>query len=214
MLVSRRRIAMLMAEFLGTALITTIVLTLGKAQDSAAYFIALAVGIVIAALILTVGMISGAHFNPAVSLGLWTIRRSSALRTVSYIAAQLLGAAAAYWLFTYLFDAKLVNTGEFDPRILLAEVIGTMLLCMGIAAAVFNNYKEGKTAATVGTSIAVGIMVASVASLGLLNPAVALGVGAWVWGTYVLGPILGAVIGFNLYALLFAPAKEVVKTKE
>lgn len=214
MLVTRRRIAMLVAEFFGTGLITTIVLTLGKAQDSAAYFIALAVGLTIAALILTLGMISGAHFNPAISLGLWTVRRSSALRTVSYIAAQLLGAAAAYWLFTYLFDARLVNSGSFDPRILVAETLGTMLLAIAVAAAVFNNYKGGKTAATVGVAIAVAIMVASVASLGLLNPAVALGVGAWVWGTYVLGPIVGAIIGFNLYALLFAPAAEIVKTKD
>lgn len=214
MFVTRRRVAMLTAEFFGTALITTIVLTLGKAQGSAAYFIALAVGLVIAALILTVGMVSGAHFNPAVSLGLWTVRRSSALRTVSYIAVQLLGASAAYWLFTYMFDTKLVNSGVFDPRVLLAESLGTMLLCMGVAAAVFNNYKGGKTAATVGVSIAVAIMIASIVSAGLLNPAVALGVGSWVWGTYVLGPILGAVIGFNLYALLFAPTKEVIKTKD
>lgn len=214
MLLTRRRVAMLTAEFFGTALITTIVLTLGKAQDSATYFIALAVGLVIAGLILTVGMISGGHFNPAISLGLWTVRRSSALRTVSYIAAQLLGAAAAYWLFTYLYDGQLANVGEFDPRILLAETIGTMLLAVGVAAAVFNNYKEGKSAATVGVIIAVGIMVASIASAGLLNPAVALGVGSWVWGTYVLGPILGAVIGFNLYALLFAPTKEIVKVKK
>ncbi|MGH7157535.1 MAG: aquaporin [Candidatus Saccharimonadales bacterium] len=214
MLVTRRRVAMLTAEFIGAGLITTIVLTLGKAQDSATYFIALGVGLTIAALILTVGMISGAHFNPAISLGLWTVRRSSALRTVSYIAAQLLGAAGAYWLFTYLFDAQLVNTGSFDPRILMAETFGTMLLAIGVAAAVFNNYKGGKTAATVGVTIAVGIMVASIASAGLLNPAVALGVGSWVWGTYVLGPVLGAIIGFNLYALLFAPTKEVVKIKE
>lgn len=214
MLVTRRRIAMLAAEFLGTGLITLIVLTLGKAQGSASYFIALAVGLMIAALILTVGMISGAHFNPAISLGLWTVRRSSAVRTVSYIAVQLLGAAAAYWLFTYLFDARLVNAGKFDPRILLAEAIGTMLLAMGVAAAVFNNYKGGKTAATVGVTIAVAIMIASVASLGLLNPAIALAAGSWVWGTYVLGPIVGALIGFNLYALLFAPATEIVKTKD
>ena len=127
---------------------------------------------------------------------------------------QLLGAAAAYWLFTYLYDGRLANVGEFDPRILLAEAFGTMLLAMGVAAAVFNNYKEGKSAATVGAVIVVAIMAASIASAGLLNPAVALGVGSWVWGTYVLGPILGAVIGFNLYALLFAPAKEIIKVKK
>lgn len=214
MLITRRRVAMLMAEFFGTAVITTIVLTLAKAQDTAGYFVALAVGLTLAALILTVGMISGAHFNPAISLGMWTVRRASAVKTVSYIAMQMFGAALAYALYTYLSDSRVANTGAFDPRILLAESVGTMLLAMGIAAAVFNNYKGGKTAATVGVTIAVAILVATVASEGLLNPAVALGVGSWVWGTYVLGPILGAVIGFNLYALLFAPAKEIIKTKE
>lgn len=214
MFVTRRRVAMLTAEFLGTALITMIVLVLGRAQDSAAYFIALAVGLVLVALILTIGMVSGAHFNPAISLGLWTVRRSSALRTISYIAVQLLGAVAAYWLFTYLYDGRLENTGIFDTRILLAETLGTMLLAIGVAAAVFNNYKGGKAAATIGTAIAVGIIIASIASAGLLNPAVALGVGSWVWGTYVLGPILGAVIGFNLYALLFAPTAEIIKVKK
>jgi hypothetical protein len=38
----------------------------------------------------------------------------------------------------------------------------------------------------------------------LLNPAVALGAQAWVWGTYVLGPVVGALVGVNLYAYLFA----------
>jgi len=205
---------MLAAEFLGTGLITTIVLTLGTFQESAAYFVALGVGVLIAALILTIGMVSGAHFNPAISVGLWTVRRSSALRTVSYIAVQLLGAATAYALYTYLSDSRLANTGEFDPRILLAETFGTAVLALGIAAAVFNNYEGGKMAATVGASIAIAIMVASIASAALLNPAVALGVGSWVWGTYVLGPMLGSIIGFNLYALLFAPTKEVIKTKK
>lgn len=213
MLVTRRRIAMLVAEFFGAALLTTVVLTLAKAQESAAYFVALAVGLTVAALILTVGAVSGGHFNPAISLGLWTVRRSSAMRTVSYIAAQLLGGAAAYWLYTYFMDSSLINTGQFEGRILLAETLGTMILAMGVAAAVFNRHETGKAAATVAVALAIGVIVASIASGGLLNPAVALGAGAWVWGTYVLGPILGAVIGFNLYALLFAPEKEVVKSK-
>lgn len=214
MLITRHRVAMLVAEFFGTALITTIVLTVGKFQESATYFVALAIGLVIAGLILTVGMVSGAHFNPAISLGMWTVRRASAVKTISYVAVQMLGAAAAYALYTYLSDSRIANAGEFDPRILLAESIGTMLLAIAVAAAVFNNYKGGKAAATVGVSIAVAILVASIASAGVLNPAVALGVGSWVWGTYVLGPILGAIIGFNLYALLFAPAKEVIKTEQ
>jgi glycerol uptake facilitator-like aquaporin len=214
MLVSRRKIAMLMAEFLGAGVLTMLVLTLGKAQESATYFIALAVGLAVAMLIMTVGIVSGGHFNPAISLGMWTVRRASAVKTISYIAVQLLGAAAAYWLFTYLMNMQLQNSGEFEARVLIAEALGTMLLAMGVAAAVFNNMEPGKAAFTVGGALAVGVFIASLVSGGILNPAVALGVGSWVWGTYVLGPILGAVIGFNLYALLFAPPKEIVKSKK
>jgi glycerol uptake facilitator-like aquaporin len=214
MLVSRRKIAMLMAEFLGAGVLTTLVLTLGRAQESATYFVALAVGLAVAVLLLTLGIVSGGHFNPAISLGMWTVRRASALKTITYIAAQLLGAAAAYWLFTYLMNTTFQNSGEFNARVLVAEALGTMILAMGIAAAVFNKMDAGRAAFTVGGSLAVGVFAASIASAGLLNPAVAMGVGSWVWGTYVLGPILGSIIGFNLYALLFAPAKEVVKTKK
>jgi hypothetical protein len=57
-----------------------------------------------------------------------------------------------------------------------------------------------------------GGIAASSAALGLLNPAVAHGVRAWVWGTYVLGPVIGAVIGVNLYALLFADTTAVAAT--
>jgi hypothetical protein len=61
------------------------------------------------------------------------------------------------------------------------------------------------TASFAGLSYVVGIIAASSASIGLLNPAVSLGVRAWVWGTYVLGPVVGALIAINLYDRLFAP---------
>ena len=61
-----------------------------------------------------------------------------------------------------------------------------------------------------GTGLMIGLVAASVMSSAILNPAVALGTRQWVWGTYVLGPVLGAVIGFNLYALLFAPGESLL----
>lgn len=216
-MITRRRIAMLAAEFFGAGMLTTIVLTLGKAQETAAYFIALAVGLAVAGLIVSVGFVSGGHFNPAISLGLWTVRRSSALRTVGYITAQLLGAVGAYWLFTYLFNGTVVTSGDFDARVLVAETLGTMILAIGVAAVVFRDYQGGQAAFTVGAALTVGVLVASIASAGVLNPSVALGVfgtPSWIWSTYVLGPVIGAVIGFNLYALLFATPRELIKTQK
>ena len=75
----------------------------------------------------------------------------------------------------------------------------------------YHKLDAGKSAFVVGGSLIVGIIVASVGSAGVLNPAVALGLHTFEWGTYVLGPVLGAIIGFNLYALLFAPADSLVE---
>ena len=86
--------------------------------------------------------------------------------------------------------------------------LGTRL---GWAAAAYQRYEAGKAATVVGISLVLGVMAASIANGGLLNPALALGAHAWQWGTFVLGPILGAIIGFNLYGLLFAPAAAVVE---
>jgi glycerol uptake facilitator-like aquaporin len=55
------------------------------------------------------------------------------------------------------------------------------------------------------------ILVAAAGSGGVVNPAVALGARSWVWGTFVLGPVLGGIIGFNLYSLLFAKSDVLVE---
>ncbi|HSX29031.1 MAG TPA: aquaporin [Candidatus Saccharimonadales bacterium] len=197
-----------MAEFLGTAVLTLVVLGVSKSNIGIPYFIALAAGLTIAAGTLVFGRVSGAHFNPAITLGLWSARRVKTLPALVYVAAQLLGSIAAYMLYVYFVKTSWPNAGDFDSRILVAETVGTFIFALGWAAAVYNRLESGKAAFVVGSSLALGIFVASVASAGLLNPALALGTRNWEWATYVLGPILGAVIAFNLYALLFAPVEE------
>lgn len=212
MLLERRKVAMVLAEFLGTAILTAVVLAVSKSNVGIAYFVSLAAGLTIAVGTLAFGAISGAHFNPIVTIGLWTARRVKTLPAIVYVAAQLLGGAVAYLLYTYLVDTKLQNVDEYNSRVLVAEAVGAFVFALGWAATVYRKLEGGKAAFTVGAALAVGILVASVGSAGLLNPAVALGVHSWVWGTYVLGPILGGVIGFNLYALLFAPADALAAT--
>jgi hypothetical protein len=52
-----------------------------------------------------------------------------------------------------------------------------------------------------------GALIASTASNGILNPAVALGLNSWSW-TYAAAPVLGAVLGMNIYDLFLAPVSE------
>jgi glycerol uptake facilitator-like aquaporin len=87
---------------------------------------------------------------------------------------------------------------------LVAEAVGAGILGFGYAAAAYQRFNTAVTATVAGLSYMLAIVAASAAAIGLVNPGVALGVRAWVWGTYVLGPVIGAVVGVNLYAMLFA----------
>lgn len=207
----RNKLAMVVAEFLGTGILTLAVLSVQRSQLGLAYFVALAAGITVAMATYVLGRTSGAHLNPALTLALWTARRVKTLPAVVYIVAQLLGAWAAYGLYHYFVHTEVqAVTQSFSGRILVAEAIGTLIFTLGWAAAAYNRMEEGRFAAVAGLSFAVAIIVASAGSVGLANPALAEGVRAWEvfgqngWGNYVLGPVLGAVIGVNLYGLLFA----------
>jgi glycerol uptake facilitator protein len=208
---NRKKIAMVAAEFLGTGILMLAVLAVSRSQIGVPYFVAMGAAVVAVAMYSVLHNVSGAHLNPAISLGLWSVRKAKTLPTVVYIAAQLLGAACAYYLYAYFIGQNWDNTGTFTSKVLVAEAIGAMVFGLGWAATVYNKMEAGRAAAVIGISLFAGMVVASAASGGLINPALALGVRSWVWTTYVLGPILGAVIGFNLYGLLFAPASKLIE---
>lgn len=211
-MVTRKKIAMIMAEFLGTALLTLTVLAVSKSTIGIPYFVSIAAGLVVAASVLTLGAVSGAHLNPLVTIGLWSARKVKTLPAIVYVAAQLLGGIAAYFLFTYFIGQTWTNAGEFEGRILVAEAVGGFIFSLGVAAAIYQKLEAGKAAAVIGMSLMLAVLVSAAGAGGIVNPAVALGVRSWEWGTYVLGPILGGIIGFNLYSLLFAPAASLVAT--
>jgi aquaporin Z len=201
----KRKIAALVAEFLGTGILTLLVLSVQRSTIGVPFFVATAAGLTLAMLVYTLGANSGGQFNPAVTLAMWTMRKVSTLTGILYIAVQLLGAWAAYGLYTYFVNSSLQPVGgHFSGRILAAEAIGAGVFGFGLAAAVSQVATRASVAAYSGVSYMLGIVAASSAAIGLLNPALALGIRAWVWGTYVLGPVLGLVIGSNLYAYLFA----------
>ena len=200
---------MLVAEFLGTGILTLVVLSVQRSSIGAPYFIAIAAGLAIAAASLIFGSVSGSHFNPAITLGMWSARKIRTLPAISYVAVQLLGAWSAYGVYRYFVDADVQKiTSDFSARILIAEAIGAFIFAVVWAAVSVQKL----SASILGVGFTISSIAASAASIALLNPAVALGTRAWLpwgtdvagWGTYALGPIIGAVIGFNLYHLLFA----------
>lgn len=201
----RTKIAGAVAEFLGVATLVLTILAVSKSGVGFSVFIAASVGVAASGLALAFGPRMNVQFNPAVTLGLWTSRRLTTLHAAVAIAAQFLGGAVALKLYEYLANQPInsIANKAFDWRILVAEGVGAMLVGFIVAAAVYQRYVGVRLAAAFGGAFFVGALVASLAANGLVNPAVALGVRSWS-RAYTLGPLLGGVIGVNLYAYLFA----------
>lgn len=217
---SRKQIAVLLAEFVGTAVLALVMLSVLHSVLNLQYFVALAVGLTLAALVSTFDGNGVSLFNPAMTIGMWTVRQLSTLRALAYLVAEMLGAWAAYGLYTYFIKSTLQPAGgDYDGRILVAEAVGAFVLAMAYAAAAFNNYTNARKAVTVGAAYTLAVIVAASATIGIINPALAFSVrafdvfGSMGWTTYALGPVLGAVIGFNVYALLFAPESSLVRVR-
>lgn len=213
----RQKAAMTVAEFLGAGVLTLLILSVQRSPIGVPFFIAAAAGLTLAMMAYAVSGAQSGYFNPAVTIGLWSARRISSVAAVINVVAQLLGAWAAYGVYTYFVNSSLQQVGgHYSGRVMAAEAIGAGIFSFGLAAAVYQGLSRAATAAYAGISLMLGMIAASSISFGLLNPAVAEGIRAWNiwgsmgWGTYVLGPVIGAVVGVNLYAMLFAdqPAKK------
>lgn len=199
----------LSAELIGTFILATAVLM----TSGNVIFAALTVVI----LVLVLGKLSGAHINPAVTIALLATRNISAVKAFGFIVAQLFGALLAFVVaskFAATADPTYMSTEVFKAAELMgtwrpfwAELLGATLFGFGVSSAVLGK-KEGFDAAfTVGGSLLVGLVVASIGSGAVLNPAVALGISAytnngWSIAVYALAPVLGATAGAWLFKLL------------
>ncbi|HLA49051.1 MAG TPA: aquaporin [Candidatus Saccharimonadales bacterium] len=203
---NKARTAPLAAEFLGTGVLVMVALVLSQ-TTGVPYFIATSVAVTLALVYVLFGSVSGGHFNPAITVGMWAARKMATIRGISYIAAQLLGGVAAWQLFQYFSNQALpVKSSSWSTTAWLAEVVGTAILAVGLTAALTRRLDTLTTALTYGASFFAGIMVAATASAAYLNPASALALRNFN-AVYILGPLVGGIIGVGLYTWFFAPVK-------
>ena len=186
-------------EALGTGALTLVVglSLIGIFPVSTPILAALTLGL----FVYTIGHISGTHINPAVTLGAWSIGKIETKVAMFYIVAQMLGAGVAM-----LFMSKFVTLPELtvsgEEIIGLAEFLGTFFFTFGIASVVYGKASGALSGVVVGGSLLLGITIAVLlGSNGVLNPAVAFGIGSWGL-MYVLGPVVGAVCGMQAYKRL------------
>ena len=177
--------------------------------------VALAFGLALAAIVAAIGHVSGAHVNPAVTLGLAATNKFSWQYVPIYIGAQLVGAivgAIAVWICygeaareAAALAATFPTEGVGDIRALLAEILVTFILMFVIiSVATDERAPAGVAPLAVGFALACGVFIAGPITGGSLNPARTLGpmivAGQFsaVW-VYVVGPIVGAVLAALVY---------------
>ena len=185
-----------LAEFLGTfGLTLAVLLSLsGTFPIPTPAIAALTLGLFVYSL----GHISGTHINPAVTIGAWSIGKIGAKDAIGYLIAQFAGASLAAALASALVTAPVLNISNALP-VGIAELIGTFFFTLGIASVVYGKTPSEFSGVVVGGSLLLGIsLAAGIGSNGVLNPAVALGIGSFNL-TYIIGPIIGSVMGMQVY---------------
>jgi aquaporin Z len=188
-----------LAEALGT-LALTLVVALSLAGKFPIPTPVLA-GLVLGLFVYSVGHISGTHINPAVTLGLWSVKKIKTNEALLYIISQCIGAVLAWGLVRYTVGATgLIVSNSVMTGV--AELIGTFFFAFGIAAVVFKKDLSVVSGLVIGGSLTLGIAFAAMlGSNGVLNPAVAIGINSLNL-MYVLGPIIGSILGMQAYIYL------------
>jgi len=166
-------------------------------------------GLTLGLFVYTIGGVSGAHLNPAITLALFTRKKINGTDTCLYVLAQFLGAILALQVCLMLFGAQPLATMSGGVPVVIAEALGCFFLAFGVAFAVHKG-TDNNSGLVVGGSLLLGILIAVGASNGVLNPAVSIAVGglAGISLTYLIAPILGSVSAMWLYDYLATtPAK-------
>ena len=154
-------------------------------------------GLTLGVLVHLLGPVSGCLLNPAVTLAIWSIGRLEARDAISFIVAQLAGAGLALAFGSVLFTDPIPLPVDTSISTGVAEMLGAALLAFTIAAVFMDRIPVRLTGAVIGAALVVSISWAAHGSNGVLNPAVALGVGS-LSHPYVWGPVVGALIGAHL----------------
>lgn len=187
--------------FAGTGAIVINDISHGKVTDVG---IGLTFGLVVMAMIYAVGETSGAHLNPAVTVGFWLARRLPGRAVWPYFVSQLIGALAASALIRVLFVHSTLGathpSGSWWQSFIL-EVVLTAILMFVILSVSSGSQEKGLLAGVaIGGVIAFEALFAGPISGASMNPvrslapAVMSGAVSDVW-IYIAAPVLGAALG-------------------
>ena len=207
------------------------VLTIALASKNAGPMAPLAIGFMLGTLVFAFGYISGGHFNPAVTFGIFLIKKIERKKALLYVASQILGGfLGALFAYAIIDDQKAFGApwpnpagtdhGSYAFRAFLSEFVYTFVLVSVVLNVACSHQKDNDF-----YGIAIGFTVTSAAwsvggiSGGSFNPSVATGLQlvkcffsdcqplAWIW-IYWLAPLLGGAVAAFMFKICSTGAEK------
>lgn len=178
--------------------------------------VSLVFGLVIMVMIYAGGHLSGAHYNPSVTVAFTLARHFPIRDALAYVVAQLVGATAAALLLLSAWTEEPAHLGATLPSVsaptaLLYEIVLTAFLMFVITAVATDTRAVGAAAAiAIGGTVGLDALFGGPITGASMNPARSLGP-ALVSGTwhdfwiYLTGPLIGAAVGVFAYQLVRGP---------
>lgn len=192
-------------ELIGALLLT---LAIGYSADP------LAAGFILAALTYLASGVSGAHFNPAVTLAAWICREISLRRMSLHLLAQITGATAGAWLIAWLTGMNIrmePPSSSGIAEMILLDVVFTLIFVLLFLYMLYPSKKQRNPVygLMVGLAFTGGLMVAEPSTGTTLNPAISLGFIAidylnhgfsyFYASSYILAPLVGGMFAGLVY---------------
>lgn len=198
------------AEFIGTFCLVfagTGVIVINDISGGAVSHVgvALTFGLIVLAMIYTLGEVSGAHLNPAVTLGFWAARRLKSRLVAPYILSQCGGALAASLVLRFLFPTNLtlgatLPAGSSSQSFVLEWILTAILMFVILGVSTGAKEKGITAGIVVGAVIGLEALFAGPICGASMNPARSLAPAlvslhlASLW-IYLVAPVLGALMG-------------------
>ena len=224
---NRNLISKTLAEIAGTFVLVfagcgSIMIQTRYGLESPLWVTPLVFGLAVALMIYAVRHISGAHFNPAVTLAFAVSRHFPKGQVLIYWAAQLVGAFAAIALLKFILPAGSLY-GATIPQVnsiasVIWEILLTFQLMFVITAVATDSRAQGIPASiAIGAAVMLGALVGGPVTGASMNPARSLAPAVFQGtldsvGIYFVGPFLGAVLAVLFYNLIRCESDHKVKT--
>jgi aquaporin NIP len=174
--------------------------------------IALTFGMIVLAMILAFGHVSGAHINPAVSIGLWLARRFQGRHVIPFIIVQIAGGCTASLILKGLFPKNrylgiTLPAGSYTQSFILESILTFILMLVILTSTDKKDHSLIGPALAIGSTVGLEAMFAGPICGASMNPARSIGPAIasghfqalWV---YIAAPVLGALAAVPLFSIV------------